>query len=168
MNTQAVAYLAGVLAVALAVTPVATVAVAQASIPGEALYGLKRASEAITASGALDKLDRRVGEIQALAERNPDAALIEQTARDVEATIPAVVAEADSLDDIERAEAGLAEAKAAIEAVIAELGTDHASYFGLSTALDAIDGGVDGLETARNALEHGEDPGVELPDAGSV
>lgn len=160
MNTRALSPLVGILAIALAVTPVAAVATSQAAIPGEALYGLKRATEAITAPAALDRLDRRVGELEALADRGADPALVTQTAQDIEASVPDVVHEADSLDEIEQAQAGLAEAEAAITAVMDRLGTDHESYFGLSTALDALAEGVDGLETAENALNQGEDPSV--------
>lgn len=174
MDNSGIAPLLGVLVVALVVAaPVVTVAASQTAIPGEALYGLKRATEAITAPSAQDKLDRRVTELMALADRNPDAALMEQTARDIEATIPAVVEKADSLDDIDRAMTGLGEALAQIEQHLTDNGCavppddpgtdEHLVCFGLRTAYVAVSGGIDGLQVARDALALGEQPD-ERPD----
>lgn len=164
MDNKAIAPLAAVLVVALAVAPVATVAVAQSAIPGEALYGLKRASEALTAPAALDQLDRRVGELEALVDRKADPGLIEQTARDIEAAA-AAAAEASTAEQIDRAQRGLTEAKTRIGGVMDRLmeeDEDHPALDGLQTALDAIARADDGLDTAKEALDLGADG--ELPD----
>jgi uncharacterized iron-regulated membrane protein len=160
MDSRGLAPLAGILVVALVVAPVATVAVSQAAIPGEALYGIKRASEVITAPSALDKLDRRIGELEALLERNPDPALIRQTLVDVQVTVDAVVAEADSAEGIERAKAALSEAETRLMALLDDPNMPEEAKFGLQTALDAIDSGQVGLDTAMDQLE-------SLPDGDS-
>ncbi len=153
MNNSAFAPLAGVLVIALVVAPLATVAVSQSAIPGDALYGIKRATEVITAPSALDKLDRRVDELGALAKRNPDPTLIGQTLGDIEVTVAAVVAEADTADEIDRAQLGLETAKEQLQRIVTELGEDHPALSGLDTAMDAIDQAQMGLDTAKEALD---------------
>ncbi len=163
MDNKALAPLAGVLVVALVVAaPVVTVAASQSAIPGEALYGIKRATEAITAPSALDKLDRRVGELGALVERGSDSALIEQSARDIRATAEAAASETDTAEQIDRAQEGLNEATMAIQEYMDSLPADHPALPGLQTALDSIARAYDGLDTAKEALELGQ--GGELPD----
>lgn len=162
MDNKGLAPLVGILVVAAVVAaPVVTVAASQAAIPGEALYGLKRASEAITAPSALDKLDRRLGELQALADRRPDPDLIDQSAADVRAMVLAAVNEAASAEGIERAKAVLDRAHDVVLALYQSESMPEESKPGLMTALDAIESGQVGLDTAMNQLKN-------LPIDGSV
>jgi hypothetical protein len=163
MDNRGLAPLAGILVVALVVAPAATVAASQAAIPGEALYGIKRASEVVTAPTALDKLGRRVAELEALVDRNPDPALIEQAVEDIRVTVEAVVAEADSAEGIERAKMALSEAKRTLEGLMADSRMPDEAKVGLTTALEAIDNGQVGLDIAMNQLENLPD-GESLPD----
>ncbi len=153
MDNNAFAPLAGVLVIALIAAPLATVAISQSAIPGEALYGIKRATEVITAPSALDKLDRRVGELGALAERNPNPTLIGKTLVDIETTVQAVVAEADTADEIDRAQLSLQKAKEQLERIMMDLGDDHPAISGLDTAWSAIDQAQMGLDTAKESLD---------------
>lgn len=163
MNRRGLAPLAGVLVVALVVAPVATVAASQSAIPGEALYGIKRASEVITAPTALDKLDRRIGELEILLERNPDPVLIRRTLVDIEVTIEAVVDEADSAEGIARAKAALSEAETRLTKLYNDPDMPEESKIGLETALSAIQTGQIGLDIAMDQLESLPD-GDNRPD----
>lgn len=153
MDNRGLAPLVGILVIAAVVAaPVVTVAASQAAIPGEALYGLKRATEAITAPSALDKLDRRVGELLALADRRPDPNLIDQSVADIQAAVPAVVGEANSVEGIERAKAALTQAHDTVLALYESDSMPEQSKTGLMTALEAIANGQIGLETAFDQL----------------
>ncbi len=131
------------------------------AIPGEALYGLKRATEAITAPSALDKLDRRVGELLALVDRRPDPSLIDQIVADIRASIPAAVGEANSVEGIERAKAALTQAHDTVLVLYESDSMPELSKTGLMTALEAIANGQIGLETALDHLN-------SLPTDGSL
>lgn len=164
MDNRGLAHLSGVLVVALVVVaPVVIVAASQSAIPGDALYGLKRATEVITAPSALQKLDRRVGELEALVDRNADPELIGRSIDDLKATIDVILSETVSVEGIERAKAALSQAEDRLASLLGDPDMPVQSQVGLGTALDAVQEGQAGLDVAEDRLESLPEKG-NLPD----
>ncbi len=110
---------------------------------------------------ALDKLDRRASELEALIDRNADPELIERSIDDIRTAIGEVLSEAVSAEGIERAKATLSEAEERLTALLEDPDMPEQSQFGLQTALDAIQKGEAGLDMAEDRLE-------DLPERGNL